>query len=224
MGVPLEISYNPRHGERRYRRACADGINRIIRAERSVFGAAGVESGYLYCVKEADYVGSSYVGSPQDPPHELADQAVPLWYMAVKGHALCILHDTFNGAVDFGKRSAQTVSRRMLTMAEHGLLPRNEIVATYGDWGYPLEPALEAMRLEYDLMISRLDGVATASLDDHRVRESGPEIGDYISLSKFSDGTEVVCDYGQSRLQINGSDYPLPNGFVKRPACRKASA
>lgn len=218
MGVPLEISYNARHGERRYRRACADGIRRIIRAARDVFGSVGIESGYLYGVAEADYVGTSYSDYSGPPPHELADVPAPLWQMAVKGHALCILNDTFNAAVDFGKPSVQTVSQRMLTLAEHGLLPRNEIVAVNGGWGYPLEPALDAMKLEYDLMVKRLDGVALASLDDHRILEGCPGDGGYVSFSRFSNGTEVVCDYGRSALEINGCDYPLPNDFVKRPA------
>lgn len=227
MGVPLEVSYNPQQGPERYRRACADGVRRIMRDARRVFGSAGIESGYLYGVTEADYVGTAYCGEAEPSAHELADMhaladvPVPLWHMAVKGHAICILHDTFNAAVDFGESSGQTVSRRMLTMAEHGLLPRNEIVAVPGDWGYPLEPALGAMKLEYDLMVRRMDGVALAALTDHEVLKRNLGDGDYVSRSRFSNGVEVVCDYGRSTLEINGQDYPLPNDFVKQPAVRK---
>jgi hypothetical protein len=221
MGVPLEVSYNPQQGAKRYRRACADGVRRVMHEARRVSGAAGIESGYLYGVAEADYVGTAYCGDAEPSPSALADVPVPLWHMAVKGHAICILHDTFNAAVDFGKPSGQTVSRRMLTMAEHGLLPRNEIVAVPGGWGYPLEPALGGMKLEYDLMVSRLDGVALAALTDHEVLERNLETGTYVSRSHFSNGAEVVCDYSRSTLQINGRDYPLPNDFVKQPAVQQ---
>ncbi len=222
IGMPLEISYNEKHGPRRYRRACAEGIQRIIRAGRDVFGSAGVENGYLYCATEADYIGSPFLESPESPSSELVDVPVPLWFMAVKGHAFCILNDTFGGAVDFGNNTSQTISRRMLTMAEMGLLPRNEIVAMQGGWGYLLEPALEAIKLEYDLMIDHLSGVGMASLVDHEILEGSWTLGNHITRSRFSNGIVTVCDYGRSRLEVNGKEYPLPNNFQKRPATKSA--
>ncbi|MGI4788631.1 MAG: DUF5696 domain-containing protein [Janthinobacterium lividum] len=218
MGMPLEISYNEKHGECRYRRACADGVNRVLKTSREIFGSSGTENGYLYCVLESDYIGSPFVGAQSEPVSELIDAEVPLWFMAVKGHVFSNLNDTFTAAIDFGVDSPQTVSRRMLRMAEYGLLPRNEGVSVYGDWGYPLEETLEAMKLEYDLLIVNLPGIGLAALEDHQILEGDSMQGEYVSRSRFSNGIETLCDYGRNRLEINGRDYPLPNDFVKRPA------
>ncbi len=215
MGLPLEVSYNMAQGPHRYRRACADGVNTIIRAARATYGAAGVETGYLYCAVEADYVVGMY--HDHAAMHtDLVDVRVPLWQMAVKGHAICNLHDTFNGAIALPSSADQTVSRRMLTMAEFGLLPRNEITAARGDWGYPLGPVLDAMRLEYDLMVRRLAGPAMASLVDHEICDLAPDGTTQVSLSVFSDGTRILCDYALNRLEINGEDYLLPNDYQKK--------
>ncbi len=220
MGVPLELSYNKLASVPRYRRGCAQGVNRILRTARQVYGSAGVESGYLYCAAEADYIGTDYIGVGHAPRPKCADQLVPLWHMAIKGHAVCILNDTFQATVDLpGSSGAEnTLSRRMLRMAEHGLMPRNEIVAVCGDWGYPLEPTIGAMKLEYDLMVKRLAGVGISSLEDHEILQTHARSGEYVSRSRFSCGIEVVCDYRSNTMQIDGRDFPLPNNFVKAPA------
>ena len=218
MGMPLEVSYNQAHGEHRTRRACADGVNRVLRASREMYGSCGTENGYLYCVAESDYIGSPFVGAQDEPVSELMDAEVPLWFMAVKGHVFSNLNDTFNAAIDFGAPSSQTISGRMLRMAELGLLPRNEGVAVRGDWGYPLEETVDAMRLEYDLVIRHLAGVGLAALEDHVLLEGDPAEGTQVTRSRFSNGLETLCDYKRSRLEINGREYPLPNDFVKRPA------
>lgn len=218
MGMPLEISYNETHGKERSRRACADGVNRVLRTAREIYGSCGTENGYLYCVTESDYIGSPFVGAQAKPVSELIDAEVPLWFMAVKGHVFSNLNDTFTAAIDLGSHDLETVSRRMLRMAELGLLPRNEGVAVRGEWGYPLEETLEAMKLEYDLVIRALPGIGLAALEDHQVLEGDPTKGGHITRSRFSNGLETLCDYGRSRLEINGRDYPLPNDFVKRPA------
>ncbi|BDI32089.1 hypothetical protein CCAX7_41400 [Capsulimonas corticalis] len=217
MGLPLEISYNRAHGERRYRRACADGVARILRASREVFGSAGTENGYLYCAAECDYIGSPFLDLFGEPVSEMIDQMVPLWFMAMKGHIFTNLHDTYNAVVDKGDHSPITVAHRMLKMAELGLLPRNEGVAVRGDWGYPLEETIEAMRLEYDLMTGPLAETILASLVDHRVMAGDPEKNDHITYSRFSSGVETVCDYKNGSLEINGQKYPLPKDFAKRP-------
>jgi len=215
MGIPLEVSYNEAQGEARYRRACADGVNRIVRAARETYGAASVETGYLYCAMECDYIGSTFLEKVKLTT-DLADTFVPVWLMAVKGFVIVNLTDTMQGAIDFGHNADQTISERMLTMAEYGLLPRNEITATRGSWGYPLEPTLEAMLIEYKLIVNELSNLAYASLTDHQILERDKD--KYVSLSTFSDGTTILADHIHSRLEINGRDYPLPNGYKKRPA------
>ncbi len=223
MGMPLEVSYNEKHGQRRTRRACAEGVNRVLQASREVYGSCGTENGYLYCVLESDYIGSPFVGAQSEPASELMDAEVPLWFMAVKGHVFSNLNDTYNAAIDFGTGdfgagSTQTVSRRMLRMAELGLLPRNEGVAVRGEWGYPLEETLEAMKFEYDLVIYNLPGIGLAALEDHQMLEGDPKQGSHVTRSRFSNGLQTLCDYGRSRLEIDGRNYPLPNDFVKRSA------
>ncbi|MCW3060976.1 MAG: hypothetical protein JWQ02_2797 [Capsulimonas sp.] len=217
MGLPLEVSYNRAHGERRYRRACADGVARILRTSRDVYGSTGTENGYLYCAAECDYIGSPFLDLFGEPVSEMIDQMVPLWFMAMKGHVFTNLHDTYNAVADKDQYSQITVVHRMLKMAELGILPRNEGVAISGEWGYPLEETVEAMRLEYDLMVGRLSETIVASLVDHRVLAGDPNNNDHITYSRFSSGVETICDYKRGRLEINGQDYPLPTDFVKRP-------
>lgn len=224
MGLPLEVSYNTRHGDRRYRRACADGVARILRTSREVNGSTGTENGYLYCAAECDYIGSPFLDLFGQRVSEMVDCIVPLWFMAMKGHIFTNLHDTFNAAVDFGSPSPLTVSYRMQVMAELGILPRNEGVAVRGDWGYPLEDIIPAMKLEYDLMIGRLSDTITASLEDHRILDGDPMKTDHVTFSRFSNGTEVISDYKHGRLEIDGQEYPLPHNFVKRPLIPKGAS
>jgi len=61
-----------------------------------------------------------------------------------------------------------------------------------------------------------LSNLAYASLTDHQILERDKD--KYVSLSTFSDGTTILADHIHSRLEINGRDYPLPNGYKKRPA------
>lgn len=215
MGIPLEVSYNPNHGEARYRRNCAEGINRIIKASQDTYGAAGVETGYLYCALESDYIGSTFLEKTKLTT-DIVDVFVPIWLMTIKGLCIVNLTDTMQGAIDFGNNADQTLCDRMLTMAEFGLLPRNEITAIRGAWGYPLEPTLEAMKVEYKLMIEDLANLVYASLTDHKILERNNDR--YKSLSTFSDGTTILADHINMRLMINGEEYPLPNNFQKQKA------
>jgi hypothetical protein len=206
MGVPLELSYIEHHGDQRYRRAHAEGVNHIIRAARSVYGAAGIETGYLYCAVDSDYVGSLF-HHDFDCRSELVDVKIPLWIMAMKGHAILNLSDTYNCLASDHQTNENLRVRRLLQLAEYGILPRNEIVANPGAWGYPLDPALPLMTQEYDLMINKLGHLSLTTLIDHKISCTDKETGKYTAESRFSDGTHIISDYINGRLTIDGEMY-----------------
>jgi hypothetical protein len=207
MGMPLEISYNPKHGERRYRRACAEGQVRILRAAEDIFGGSGTEAGYLYCAAHTDSIASPWYPCAWLPRMELADQFVPLWNMAMKG-LLFYESGMTHGAV-FGQSG---MARHLLELAETGIKPRVETAYVSPGWGaYPVEAYIDAMQAADDLMLKKLVGVCLAGLEDHAFLDGDPAAGTQVTRSRFSDGTEVICDYGKIRLEINGKPYPLPD-------------
>lgn len=208
MGMPLEVSYNPKHGDRRYRRACAEGQVRILREAEQVFGGSATEMGFLYLAAHTDSIATQlYPCAKVNYP--LADQAVPLWNMALKGLIFCDAGMT-HGVV-FNGNPTEALARHLLELAETGVKPRVESSYVVPAWGaYPVEAYVDAMRAAHDLMLKRLEGTCLAALEDHAFVEGDPASGSHVTRSRFSDGTEVLCDFGRLRLEINGAPYALP--------------
>jgi hypothetical protein len=208
MAMPLEVSYNPKHGERRYRRACAEGQVRILREAEDIFGGSATEMGFLYCAAYTDSMATQLY--PCDKVnYPIADEAVPLWNMAMKG--LIFYESGMTHGAIFNGNPTEAMARHLLGLAETGVKPRVETSYVVPAWGaYPVEAYIDGMQAAHDLMLKRLEGTCMASLDDHEFVAGDPASGKYVSRSKFSDGTEVVCDYEKLTLEIDGKPYRLP--------------
>jgi len=211
MGMPLELSYNPKHGPKRYRRALAESFQWRLRLAAELFGGVATEMGYLYVAPHVDSIAATVYPHLLNSKSPLVDRHVPLWCMAVKGHIFYesdMLH-VFCSDVDWAKH--RTMPVRLLEMAEIGIKPRTETSYRSASWlSYPVEASIEAMKLDQDLMLRKLKSTLLEPLVDHEFVE-----GDTVRRSRFGDGTETVCDYGRQRLAINGDDYPLPVNFKK---------
>jgi hypothetical protein len=218
MGNPLEISYNLKHGERRYRRACADGIVRILKEAEMIFGGSATEAGFLYCAAHTDSIAATWYPHVLAAAPKLIDRHVPLWCMAVKGHIFYESDVLHNYALDVPHAAPhQTMSTRLLEMAEVGMKPRTELAYRRPSWlSYPVEPCIDAMKIDYDLMLRRLKSTCLEPITDHELMSGDMREGNHVMRTAYGDGTEVVCDYGRQRLEINGEPYPLPVKFKKQ--------
>ncbi|MCC6581015.1 MAG: hypothetical protein IT440_11290 [Phycisphaeraceae bacterium] len=218
MGMPLELSYNPRHGEHRYRRACAAGIQHILDTASAVFSGSATEMGYLYAVLHCDCIAgeqSRWKSWMIGDVKELVDQPVPLWHMAVKGYIGYEAHQVHSSAIQC---DPSDMTQRMLDMAELGIRPRLETSWVVPDWGaYPLEPCLPAIELEYDLMLRRLRGTMLEPMVDHEFLHGCWLTGDAVTRTCFGDGTVVLSDRKNRTLEIDGKAWPLPLDYP-RPA------
>lgn len=209
MGMPLEVSYNLKHGERRYRRACAEGQVRIMHAAEEVFGGSGTEMGFMYCAAHTDSIATQLYPCGHIASLELADQFVPLWNMAMKG--LIFYESGMTHGAAFAADPTKAMARHLLGLAETGVKPRVETSYVVPAWGaYPVEGYIDVMRAAHDLMLKRMVGTSMAALEDHAVLDGDPNEGTHVTQSRFSDGTEVLCDFEKLKLEINGEDYVLP--------------
>ncbi len=213
MGMPLELNYYPRYRDRGYRRACAEGIRRILSTAEDVFGSTGTEAGFLYVAAFTDSMGATYHSVDYDR-NELADDLVPLWCMALRGHIFYSSQHLYAYAMGPGGKG---MVPRLLELAELGMVPRTETTYVFSPWGVPVEAYADAIRMEYDLMLNRLEGLTFASLDDHRVVEGNPRQGNHVTESRYSNGTTIDCNWAEPSLTIDGEPWPLPTDWQLRP-------
>lgn len=211
MPMPLEISYNQKHGEQRYRRACAEGQVRMLDAARHQFGSVGSECGFLYGALACDYMASTFYR--EWPAHELCDVEVPLWCMAMRGH-LFYDSDHLNRAVfDLPGRGALTHAKRLVEMGEVGLKPRGHFAGVYARYNFdtPIEDCLAEMRLEQRLFLDNAD-YCLAPIEDYQLLDTGkmPEQADRVTETRFADGTVIRCDFGKQEMAINGEPVDMP--------------
>jgi hypothetical protein len=214
MGMPLELSYNPKHGERRYRRACADGQVRILHTAEEIFGGSATEMGFLYCAAHVDSIATPVYPGLIVRARELADRQVPLSLLALKGLVSFESSQTHRYALQ--RPGWPSLSQHLLELAEVGIKPRVEFSYVVPGWGsYPVEAYISSIKAAYDLMLKRLESTCLAALDDHAFLEGDPSAKTHVTRSHYSDGTEVLCDFGRERLEINGEPYPLPKDKAK---------
>jgi hypothetical protein len=217
MGIPLEISHNPKHGEHRYRRAFAESFEKRLKTAASLFSGSATEAGFLYVAAHVDSIASTWYPHLLTRQSPLVDRHVPLWCMALKGHLFYESDVLHHYVADAGGAPHQTMTHRLLEMAEVGMKPRTETSYRMASWlTYPVEACIEAMRLDQDLMLRKLSSTLLEPLVDHALVAGDVREGNHVMRSRYGDGTETLCDYGRQRLEINGEPYPLPVNFKKQ--------
>jgi hypothetical protein len=196
MGNPLHRDYHPAH--RLTRTGYAHGTNRLIEKAKMIYGAAGTECGFMYCVIPADSMCTGGADwhmmwcNPEWPITQMLDQRVPAWNLAL--HDLIMLENQGLGW--------STIMHNVLL----GLHPRDEWSARPG-----VMPVLDNARIAqqkavYDICLAQYGHLQTAELLAYHEPEPG------IKTSRFADGTEVIADFTNEELIVNGECVP-------RPAC-----
>ncbi|MCC6578901.1 MAG: hypothetical protein IT440_00535 [Phycisphaeraceae bacterium] len=208
VGLPLEVDYDPLHGGPR--RSHAEGIAWIVELAREVFSACGVETGFFYVAKHADYIGSCplrnlcacHQPTSPTPIHAMIDERVPLWHIAFHGMLVHTIND-----------ESSPSTGKLLEAAETGGSPRSDFTGEHPDpngdifamqWDDRLLPVY---RMKYDILIRQLGDNAFAFIVDHRKRD------DARYQTTFSNGCVVDVDYTARRLLRNGREIPIPEGY-----------
>jgi hypothetical protein len=212
MGMPLEISYNLKHGARRYRRACAEGQVRIMKEAETIFGCTGTEMGFMYIAPYVDSIATACYPRKYIANRTIVDRMVPLAVMALKGHITFESEVTHRYGV--GSYPGQELWRFLLDLAECGIRPRLETSYVVGLSGYPLEAYIKAVKEANKLMLIKLKNVCFSQLVDHKLLAGDTENGTHVVQSVFADGTKIICNYAERSLSINGENWQLPLDYV----------
>ena len=198
MGNPLECNHHPLH--RGPRSGHARGICRIIETARKVYGSAGTECGFLYCVVPSDCIAMNGMGRSLEqfadvwPVTSLCDRHVPVWHLAL--HDLVVLEG-------HGLRW-QDVMRKVL----YGLHPRTEWSSRPGLFPVPDASFVAALKADYDLTLGRFGCLQTLEMTDWR------ELADGVFKTSFEDGTEITADFNKRELFANGKKLHRPKGLL----------
>ncbi|MBN1864637.1 MAG: hypothetical protein JW808_07025, partial [Victivallales bacterium] len=195
MGNPLEVNYHPKLGGPR---SChARGISRILKAMKSIFGAAQTECAFLYTVVDADAICTTGWNHHVDttkwdwPILEMCDEAVPLWNLAL--HDLIILE----GHGDLW----DDVMLNILL----GRQPRTQWCARPGTFPVLDDQLIAAFKANYELSVVRFGYLKTLEMTDYR------RLGPDTFKTVYADGTEVVADFSKHELLVNGERIPRPS-------------
>jgi hypothetical protein len=198
MGNPLYRDYSPAHPMTRtgYARA----TNLLIKTARTVYGAAQTECGFLYCAIEADALctgGSSWhmkLFWPEWPVTAMLDKRVPVWHLAL--HDLALLEDQ---GLDWKS------TMECILMGGH---PRDEWSARPGVMPVLDDTRIARLKARYDLCLERFGYLQTEELMTWEEPSEG------VQRTTYADGTEVVADFGNAELLLNGERVPRPKAYA----------
>ena len=196
MGNPLYRDYHPRH--KLSRTGYANMTNRLIERARDVHGACGTECGFLYCALAADSVVTG--GSPHHwdacwadwPVTQLMDKRVPLYRLALSGLVF----------QECQRPRWSSVMESVLL----GLHPRDEWAEHPGPMPLLTDKRIAQLKGVYDIALKRF-----GHLQAEEVLTWKDEDG--VETTTFADGTEVVADFPNERLVVNGETVPPPKAL-----------
>jgi hypothetical protein len=199
QGNPLYVNYHPRHGGPRADYAA--GIRRYQQAARKVYGAVQIEMGFLYCATHADAVCAPYYhphkawGLPRDwPLTALFDRQVPVWQLA--------LHDRVT-------QEQQGVGwKEAINAVLFGRVMRDEWSAEPGVMPVLDDTRVAKLKALYDLVTVRFGHLVTQELTHWA------PLADQVEQTRFADGTEVVADFREGRLTVNGKPVERPTALT----------
>ena len=194
MGNPLYRDYYPAH--RMTRTGYAMGVNRLIETAKTVYGAAGTECGFLYCVIPSDSMvtgGADWHFKacwPAWPISPLLEKRVPLWQLAL--HGLIVLE---NHGIHWPG---------IMECILFGSHPRDEWSAHPGVMPVLDESRIRSLKVGYDLCLVRYGYLQTEELKTYEEPAPG------IRRTAFEDGTEVIADANTLELVVNGERLARP--------------
>lgn len=199
MGNPLYRDYHPRH--RMSRSGYAQGVQRLLKAAGSVYGAVGTECGFLYAALPADYICIAGIGGircwPEWPVTALLDEVTPVYPLAI--HGLLFIER------QCGIPTWQDAMDGVLW----GLHPRVEWSAHPGIMPVADEAFIARVKAVYDVGIRRFGYLQEQEILFYA------DSGDGMRQTRFADGTEVVADFTKGELIVNGQPVPPPAVLVR---------
>lgn len=201
QGNPLYVNYHADHGGPRS--GYAAGIRRYQQAARDVFGAVQIEMGFLYCATHADAVNAPYYCPfnpwrlPSDwPISALLDRQVPVWQLA--------MHDRVT-------QEQQGVGwKEAMNAVLFGRVMRDEWAAEPGVMPVLDDARVAGLKAIYDLVTVRFGHLVTQELTHWKA------LANRVESTRFADGTEVVADFNENRLTVNGEDIRCPAALQKK--------
>lgn len=196
MGSPLYQNYHPKH--RGTRSDLARGIDRLLKAGRSIFGSAATENGFLYCSITPDLVanpggdGLLKLCKPDWPITPLLKRCVPLWQLTLSGLVV-----TENQGLSW------TDTMRALLYAQH---PRYEWATRPGIQPVLDKAMIQKIKYRYDLLIKRFGYLRLLQM-------TGYQRVDELETTTFEDGTIVAANFASGELTVNGERIEQPAIF-----------
>ena len=196
MGNPLYRDYHPRH--RLSRTGYADMTNRLIRRATDVHGACGTECGFLYCAIAADSVVTG--GSPHHwkacweewPITHLMDKRVPLYRLALSGLVF--------------QECQRPVWSSVMESVLFGLHPRDEWGQHPGPLPVFTDKRAHQLKAVYDIALKRFGHLQAKEILSWK-EDNG------VQTTVFSDDTEVIADFTEEELIVNGETIVRPDAL-----------
>lgn len=199
QGNPLYANYHPQN--KGPRGDYAAGIRRYQKAAMKVTGGVAVECGFLYCAQPLDascapyYAPGMKVGLREQnwALSALLDTHVPLWQLA--------LHDLVT------QESQGAGWGSVMNGILFGRVMRDEWAGKPGVMPVLNDRRIEILKAIYDLVTVRFGHLVTEAITDWK------RIAPGVEQTRFADGTEVLADFNQQELTVNGEKIERPEAL-----------
>jgi hypothetical protein len=208
--VPPYHCHDPRHPCNR--RQYAFYMNKIMQLARDTFGASQSEGPFDHVAGTLDFaLYTSFNVMGKQP--EIIDRVVPIWEIAYNG---VIMSNPSAETVNFPSKDAKT----RLKYVEFGGRPVLYYNATFqrtdGNWMGKVD-----LRCETDEQIAESMKAFKIAQDEYAKFKQlqfvyfdlHDEIAPNVFLSKYADGTEIVCNYTDKDFDYKG-DSVKPDGYI----------
>ncbi len=213
--VPPQICYDKKH----YADAKTSALycKRIMKLCREIFGGAQSEGGFDHVAEYNDFALYTGIGLFKKSP--LADKVVPLWQIVYHG---IVLSNPSSETVNYTVKDARTA----LKTFEFGGRPTLYVYSAFFEKGKKAnwmgdQDLKCATQKEFDTLV---DAVAKACADAKtfaalqlEFMESHDEIAPDIFRCRYSDGSEVVFNYGRLSFIHNGKNVRPMSYVIFKP-------
>ncbi len=183
-------------------------IGKMLDMARSVFGGSASEGGHDFAVSHLDYALYTSMENIEVKLPPLVERHVPLWQLVYHGY---VLSNPLSITTNYTIKSPFT----RLKMYEYGGRPMFYIHSIFKDVGGTWMGSVD-LRVDSNDDLQRTTAKIKEGYDEfqklkplqYEFMTSHEKIADNVFKSVFSDGTAIVCNYGQT-------DYHYRNSIVK---------
>ncbi|NLG14277.1 MAG: hypothetical protein GX561_08745 [Lentisphaerae bacterium] len=166
---------------------------KMLKMARKATGGAASECGWDHCIGELDYINYTsrdmLTLSKNDWKHPVVDRVVPLWEIVYHGIVLYNPDKITQGIIN---------KENQIRLVEFGGRP---II-----YGFS-EKSIPGLKRMYDLY-KPLRHLQRVFMDEHVVLQKGTKMQDGVTLTKFSNGTSIVCNYTDKPFDFEGKAIP----------------